>query len=116
MDLYSIIQTEGKVKFEVTGEDLVKFAEILIEKSQEAKAREIELSPTEDKLLTANEAAEMCHICLTTLWAWDKAGYLVPCKMGKRRYYKESEIKKMMNERADRKEPAWPTSTKATQP
>jgi hypothetical protein len=37
MDLYSMIEAGGRIKLEVTGEGLVKFAEVLIEKSQEIK-------------------------------------------------------------------------------
>lgn len=32
MDIYSMIEAGGRMKFEVTGEDLCKFAEVLIEK------------------------------------------------------------------------------------
>ena len=33
MDIYSMIEAGGRMKFEVTGEDLCKFAEVLIEKA-----------------------------------------------------------------------------------
>ena len=33
MDLYSMIEAGGRIKLEVTGEDLVKFADRLIEKA-----------------------------------------------------------------------------------
>lgn len=39
MDLYSMIEAGGRIKLEVTGEDLVKFADRLIEKAQEMKAQ-----------------------------------------------------------------------------
>ena len=39
MDLYSMIEAGGRMKFEVTGEDLCKFAEVLIEKAQQMKMR-----------------------------------------------------------------------------
>jgi hypothetical protein len=100
MDIYSVLQAGGNIKLEVTGADLLAFAKVLIDKSQEAKALEIQMAPSEDRMLTAKEAAALCHVCITTLWSWDKAGYLVPSKMGKRRYYKESDIKRLMNNRS----------------
>ena len=87
MDIYSMIEAGGRMKFEVTGEDLCKFAEVLIEKAQEMKAREIAQIPTEEKWLTKKEAAAMCMVSNTTLWAWSKSGYLVPAKMGRRTLY-----------------------------
>jgi hypothetical protein len=85
MDLYSIIESGGNVKLEVKAQDLVKFAEVLIEKSQEVKAREMEHSATAEKYLTTEEAAEMCKVGKTTLWAWDKAAL--------------SDIKRLLNEK-----------------
>lgn len=111
MDLYSVIQQGGNIKIEVTAADLVTFAQTLIDKSQEAKALEIELAPKEEKYLTAKEAAEMCHVCITTLWAWSKAGYLVPSKLGNRRYYKESDIAKIMNDKSPKHQNLWPSNT-----
>lgn len=73
MDLYSMIEAGGRIKLEVTGEDLVKFADRLIEKAQEMKAHELAQHPTEEVWLTTKEAAEKCHVCSTTLWSWAKA-------------------------------------------
>ena len=47
-----MIEAGGRMKFEVTGEDLCKFAEVLIEKAQEMKASEIARQPVEEKWLT----------------------------------------------------------------
>ena len=99
MDLYSMIEVGGRIKLEVTGEDLVKFAERLIEMAQEMKARELAQQPTEKVWLTTKEAAEKCHVCATTLWAWAKAGYLVPAKMGRQKLFALSDIQKILNDR-----------------
>jgi predicted ATPase len=107
MDLYSIIESGGNVKLEVKAQDLVKFAEVLIEKSQEVKAREMEHSATAEKYLTTEEAAEMCKVGKTTLWAWDKAGYLKASKLGKRKYYALSDIKRLLNEKENPVPVSW---------
>jgi hypothetical protein len=99
MDIYSMIEAGGRVKFEVTGEDLCKFAEVLIEKAQEMKQREIDMIPKEETYLTRQEAAEKFGVCHTTLWAWDKSGYLKSVKIGKRAYYALSDIQNLMSNR-----------------
>lgn len=97
MDIYSMIEAGGRMKFEVTGEDLCKFAEVLIEKAQELKMRELEMQPKEETYLTKAQAAEKFGVCETTLWAWDKANYLKPVKIGKRSFYAQSDIDRLLN-------------------
>lgn len=104
MDLYSMIEAGGRIKLEVTGEDLVQFAERLIEKAQEMKAHELAQQPTEEVWLTTKEAAEKCHVCATTLWSWAKAGYLVPARMGRQKLFALSDIQKILNDRVGGKE------------
>ena len=99
MDLYSMIEAGGRIKLEVTGEDLVKFAERLIEMAQEMKARELAQQPTEEVWLTTKEAAEKCHARTTTLQAWAKAGYPVPAKTGGQKLFALSDIQKILNDR-----------------
>lgn len=108
MDIYSMIEAGGRMKFEVTGEDLCKFADTLIEKAQKMKERELERQEVEETYLSRAEAAEMCHVSKTTLWAWDKAGYLKPAKMGKRILYALSDIRELLRERGgNRPAPSW---------
>lgn len=102
MDLYSMIEAGGRMKFEVTGEDLCKFAEVLIEKAQQMKMRELAMQPKEEKWLTMHEAADMCMVSKTTLWQWQKTGYLVPAKMGRRSLYALSDIQKILTTRKRR--------------
>lgn len=100
MDLYSVIEAGGRVKFEVSGEDLVKFAEKLIEKTKEMMAHERPAATDSDEQwLTAAEAAEMCHISPATLATWAKSGYLVPSKMGRRRLFAKSDIDNILRKR-----------------
>lgn len=46
-----------------------------------------------DELLTREQAADLLHINLSTLWAWTNKGKVVAYGIsGARRYYKRSEI------------------------
>ena len=47
MDLYSMIQAGGRMNFTVTGEDLVQFAETIIEKT--IAMRDAELTMAKDE-------------------------------------------------------------------
>ncbi len=99
MDLYSVIEAGGRVKLEVSAEDLVKFAEKLIEKTREMDAHKQEQANTDEQWLTAEETAKLCHVSPGTLASWAKSGYLVPSKMGRCRLYAKSDIDNILRQR-----------------
>ena len=94
MDLYSMIEAGGRMKFEVTAEDLVTFA-----KAQEVKALELaqqQEANNKETWLTSKEVAKMCGVCSTTLWQWERKGYLVPAHVGSQKRYALSDVKKIL--------------------
>ena len=52
--------------------------------------------PPEDKMLSAGEAANILGVTNVTLWRWGKIGYLVPSKAGKKTFYWQSQIDKLL--------------------
>ena len=115
MDLYSMIEAGGNIKVEVSAADLCQCADKLIEKAQLMKEHELmrqEQAADEEKWLSTEEACKMCGVCTTTLWAWDKAGYLRAAKVGRRKRYALSDIKRLLSQRSDQCE-ADPISWKA---
>ncbi|MBQ4519625.1 MAG: helix-turn-helix domain-containing protein [Bacteroidaceae bacterium] len=46
--------------------------------------------------LTREEVAELLNVTKPTLWRWEKAGYLIPKKIGKRVLYLRSEVEEMV--------------------
>lgn len=48
--------------------------------------------PNEEKLLTISQAAAMLEVDSSTLWHWDKEGYLKKIHIGGKPRYKESEV------------------------
>ncbi|MFA6767881.1 MAG: helix-turn-helix domain-containing protein [Parabacteroides sp.] len=48
-----------------------------------------------EKYLSTKEAARFLDIDPSTLWKWGKAGYLVPIRVGGKKRYKLSDIKKI---------------------
>jgi len=54
------------------------------------------LQPAEKKdiLYTREQTQEILNVCSTTLWKYERSGYLMPVRIGKRVFYKQSEIEK----------------------
>jgi len=46
--------------------------------------------------LTRDEVTELLNVTKPTLWRWEKAGYLIPKKVGKRVLYIRSEVEEMV--------------------
>lgn len=63
MDLLSMIEAGGKMKIEVSSDDLVLFADRLIEKAMEAKALMMEQTPEDETWLSTDEVSKMCGVC-----------------------------------------------------
>jgi hypothetical protein len=98
MDLFDVIQNGGSIKLEVTGADLLQFANTLIERAKEVyRVDSMPVIDGEETWLTTEEAAQFCKVSKTTLWSWQKAGYLVPSKLGKKKCYALSEINKILH-------------------
>jgi excisionase family DNA binding protein len=57
------------------------------------------ISKTEDKLLTRNQLAEKLNISLSTVWKRMKNKELPYMRLGKKIYFRESEINKILEER-----------------
>ena len=100
MDLMTMLNSGAQFKVELTSIDLWQFAEDLIKKAQQAKEaeliREAETN-REEEWVTTSQACKMCHCCNTTLWGWEKRGYLVPAKVGGRKLYALSDIKRILD-------------------
>lgn len=101
MDLYELLRHGGSVKLEVTGADLLQFATNLIEQTRKLYLGDAVVVPMsangEEIWLTTEEAAKACKVSKTTLWMWQKAGYLVPSKLGRKKCYAKSEIDKLLH-------------------
>ena len=86
---------EDRVTVQVSGEDLLKFADAIISQSNAKSLREREEN-TQAKLLPKKEVCSILGVCDTTLWKWAKSKYLVPVKAGKKILYRKADIEKLL--------------------
>lgn len=99
IDLLRVISDgQGQVKLEVSGDDLYAFStELIARTKEELKQTLAAKQKTTDRLLTSAEVRNMCNICDTTLWHWQNKGILTPVKVGRKRMYKLSDVKRFLN-------------------
>jgi excisionase family DNA binding protein len=86
----------ANIQIVVSLKDLNAYSSNLIEKAK----KELEASVLSDKAeiyLTVNQVAEILNVDLSTLWRWNKKGYLKTIEIGGSRRYKMSAVKAMLN-------------------
>ena len=55
---------------------------------------------SEEVYLSANEVSKILKVDLSTLWRWDKSGYLKKINVGKRITYRRSDVIKLLEGRS----------------
>ena len=53
-------------------------------------------APKEEAYITANEAANLLNVTLSTLWRWDKEKYLEKIKIGNKVRYRQSDVERLI--------------------
>ena len=97
-DLMQIISNgAANIKLEITGEDLHNFSNELINRAVNEVAVALKAT-SEDRLLTREEVKEMCGVCDTTLWLWNKRNYLRTVKVGNKVRYRYSDVRRILGE------------------
>jgi len=91
-DLQNFLFTNRNISVSLTVDDLLSFAQFLINETK----NELETIIIEDKqevYLTKQQVAEMLSVNQVTLWRWEKLGYLNSINVGTKKRYRKSEIK-----------------------
>lgn len=91
MSMQDFLKVGANVSFNISALDLKEF---LLEVAEEQKKREIPVAP--EKYLTAQETADKLRVDKSTLWRWDKSGFLKKIKVGRKIQYRESDVLKLM--------------------
>jgi excisionase family DNA binding protein len=81
-DMSSVIRS-------ILTEELKKFGNYFTQDTIESASR--------DECLTREEVCKMLKVSMTTLYNWNNEGILVNHKVRRRVYYKESDVKALLN-------------------
>lgn len=95
VDILSLARACPGVIISVKAEDLVAANAKLVEEAKveaERKAAQREGA----HLMTVEEVVKTLNVSTTTLWRWQKSGYLVPLNVGGQRRYKSADVEAIM--------------------
>ena len=90
--LQLIMQTDNAPIYGVTRDDLFEVFREFYEKILEETQNE-----ADQKMISVKEAAYMLDVDRSTLWRWEKKGYLIPDRIGRKVLYRMADIKKIIN-------------------
>ena len=90
MSIDDIIQSGADVTLVVKSGELKEFADHLVERTIDGMKKSF-IKPDEG-YLTIKEASQMLHADKSTLWRWNRIGYLCNVEVGGKRLYKKSDI------------------------
>lgn len=97
MFLKDLLQ-QGNVTIAVTLSDLKQFAQELIQITKQELEQKI-TDANAESYPSPEEVAEMLGVDRSTLWRWNKRGYLCHIEVGGKRRYRMSDINRLLEKR-----------------
>ncbi len=91
MNLQNLINSGTNVAVTISLLDLREWALELMNESKQEKEEAIS-----DNYLSVGEVIDKLRVNASTLWRWDKSGYLKKLKVGGKVRYRESDVIKLM--------------------
>jgi len=88
MSINEILNSGANVSFNLTAVELKEFLNEQVIRMMP--------QPADEVFMTANQVCAYTGKVRSTLWTWEKRGYLKPSRIGKELRYKKSEIDLLM--------------------
>lgn len=96
--LAKMVESGLTVAFTVTPTQLKEFAlEVVHEVFDKREAERA--AEREETYLTTEEVCEMMTVTKGTLWRWEKLGYLIPYRVGRKLRYKRSDVEAVLTDK-----------------
>lgn len=96
MNINELLKSDANFTVSIGIKDLKEWhKEVIADTRRELE--EIVLNDKAETYPTPKQVSEMLNVDLTTLWRWNKKGYLKTIEFGGGRRYRMSEVKALMN-------------------
>lgn len=102
MNINELLSGGTNITISINPIDLKEFAMYLIEQAQVNEREKAQ----EEQFLTPDEVSAKIGVSTNTLWRWEKSGYLVPVRIGRKPLYKLSGINALLAGSSQQEKPA----------
>ena len=96
-NIYTLAKECENLTLSVKAGELVEAIDYCINKTRSELEQQITDANTET-YPSVSKVAEILDVTKSTLWRWQKQGYLVPLEVGGKRRYKMSDVKRILGE------------------
>ena len=96
IELPSMANT-STVCYTISHDDLIDFANVIIQKSQEVAEQQSANHESQEEYLTRKEVMAIMKRCDSTMTKWARTGYLEPVRVGGKHLYRKSDVEKLMS-------------------
>ena len=97
MKLQDLLESDLNISITITIKELKEFADYLLQQSKDDIERLILETKQPKEYLTPNETAKLLHVNRSTLYQWNKNGYLRVIEVEGKRLYTQSDIDAILN-------------------
>ena len=91
MNLENLIESGVNVNITLTPKQLIEVIDYVVQKTKTELEDQI-ISQKQEVYFTTKEVSEFLKVDNSTLWRWEKRGYLKPIYIGGKKRYPKSEI------------------------
>lgn len=107
MDISTLMEIGGgNLKLEVTTSDLHKFAQDVVDQTLSAKSKGLCGSKAVEVVyLNSSQVCEKLGIAKSTLWLWQKRGYITPKKVGGQNRYSMTDVLRLLTQGEGQNQP-----------
>ena len=96
MNIQDLLNHGSEVTLAVSLNDLKQFFDCVLEEAKQELEQTV-INGRAEAYLSPDKVCEMLDVDRSTLWRWNKRGYLSTIEVGGKRRYKLSDIKKILN-------------------
>lgn len=91
MSIENLIESGVNVNVTLTPKELIEVIDYVVQKTKMELENQI-ISQKQEVYLTSKEVSQFLKVDNSTLWRWEKRGYLKPLYIGGKKRYPKSEI------------------------
>ena len=96
MSLYDLLTESPTLNITINAGQLIEVIDYAVNKRQEVFEQRVKENESE-KYLSPKETTELLKVSKSTLWRYNKTGYLKTIEIGGKRRYRLSEVKRLLN-------------------
>lgn len=97
MSVQEILKQGNNVQLVINAADL---KDLFMSWQDERDSQLHAVQEAEDVSLTPDQVATKLGVTRVTLWRWEKSGYLVPRKVGRKPFYLQSQVERLLRKEA----------------